>query len=79
MTDEANNNDQSRPSADEGLPQDNVRAPFRLPGFVRREVGLGDVVKAATKSMGLSPCGRCLERAESLNRAFRITPLRKLW
>jgi hypothetical protein len=41
----------------------------RLPGFVSDgDVGLGDVVKRATSSVGVRPCGGCARRAEVLNR-----------
>lgn len=41
----------------------------RLPGFISDEpVGLGDVVKHATSSIGIRPCGPCAERARRLNR-----------
>jgi hypothetical protein len=41
----------------------------RLPGFVSDgDVGLGDVVKRATTSVGVRPCGGCARRAEALNR-----------
>ncbi len=46
------------------------REPYRvrLPGFVRDEdVGLGDVIKRATSSVGITPCGGCKRRAETLN------------
>ncbi len=45
-------------------------APYRvrLPGFVSGEdVGLGDVIKRATSSMGIRPCGGCNRRAATLN------------
>jgi hypothetical protein len=32
--------------------------------------GLGDVVAAATKALGIKPCGGCQKRRERLNRAF---------
>ena len=36
----------------------------RLPLFVSDEpVGLGDVVKRATASIGIKPCGGCADRA----------------
>jgi hypothetical protein len=47
------------------------REPYRvrMPGFVReQEVGLGDVIKRATASAGIRPCGGCLGRAATLNR-----------
>ena len=46
----------------------------RLPGFARdEEIGLGDVIKRATSSIGISPCGGCTRRAETLNRWFVLT------
>lgn len=46
----------------------------RLPGFISDEdVGLGDVVKRATTSVGLRPCGGCARRAEALNRRLVFT------
>ncbi len=41
----------------------------RLPGFVNpeQEVGLGDIIKKATASAGVRPCGGCSQRAETLN------------
>jgi hypothetical protein len=41
----------------------------RLPGFVKEEdIGLGDVIKRATYSAGIRPCGGCEQRAAALNR-----------
>jgi len=31
------------------------------------DVGLGDVVKRVTSSIGIAPCGGCLRRAQALN------------
>ena len=46
----------------------------RLPGFVKdEEVGLGDVVTRATRSLGIRPCGGCGQRAAALNRWVRFT------
>jgi hypothetical protein len=43
----------------------------RLPGFITdEEVGLGDVIKLATSSIGIRPCGGCGRRAAALNRWF---------
>lgn len=40
----------------------------RLPGFVPDEdIGLGDVIKSATSSVGIRPCGDCTKRAAALN------------
>jgi len=45
------------------------RKPFRvhLPGFIREDVGLGEVFKRATSSFGIRPCGGCERRASTLN------------
>lgn len=58
-------------------PDAEARAPrfrVRLPGFVIEEdVGLGDAIKRATASAGITPCGSCRERAAALNRWVRFT------
>ncbi len=41
---------------------------LRLPGFITEDVGLGDVIKRATSSVGIKPCGGCERRAATLNR-----------
>jgi len=49
------------------------RQPYRvrLPGFVTDEdIGLGDVIKRATSSVGIKPCGGCERRAAILNNWF---------
>jgi hypothetical protein len=49
----------------------NERQPFRvrLPGFIGEEqIGLGDVVKRLTYSVGIKPCGGCERRATALSR-----------
>ena len=46
-----------------------ARYRIRLPGFLTdEEVGLGDVIKKATSSAGIKPCGPCQKRAAALNR-----------
>jgi len=48
-----------------------TRKPYRmrLPGFTSgEEVGLGEVIKRATSSIGMQPCGGCERRAAALNR-----------
>jgi hypothetical protein len=46
----------------------------RLPGFVKDEqIGLGDVIKRATYSLGIRPCGGCGQRAATLNRWMVFT------
>ena len=37
---------------------------------LKRDVGLGDVVKRATAAVGIRPCGGCSKRAAALNRAL---------
>jgi len=45
------------------------RHRLRLPGFlIEEEVGLGDLIKKATSSAGIKPCGPCQKRAAALNR-----------
>ena len=47
------------------------RQPYRvrLPGFIGDEdIGLGDVIKRATSSIAIRPCGGCAQRAAALNR-----------
>jgi hypothetical protein len=46
----------------------------RLPGFVKdEEMGLGDVIKRATYSVGIRPCAGCGRRAAALNRWMTFT------
>ena len=47
------------------------RQPYRvrLPGFITdEEIGLGDVIKRATSTIGIMPCDGCAKRAAMLNR-----------
>jgi hypothetical protein len=47
------------------------RQPYRvrLPGFITdEEIGLGDVIKRATSTIGIMPCDGCAKRAALLNR-----------
>jgi len=40
----------------------------RLPGFVsEEEVGLGQIIKRATSSIGIRPCDGCGQRAVALD------------
>jgi hypothetical protein len=48
----------------------NVTNAYRIniPRFITDEdIGLGDVVKRVTSSIGIKPCGGCQRRAERLN------------
>ena len=42
----------------------------RLPGFIHpeQEIGLGEVIKRVTYTMGIKPCAGCEKRAQALNR-----------
>jgi hypothetical protein len=52
------------------------RKPHRLtiPGFISEEVGLGDLIKRVTATVGIRPCGGCLRRAQALNSWMAFTP-----
>jgi hypothetical protein len=42
---------------------------MRLPGFITdREIGLGDIIKRTTYTLGIKPCPSCERRAAALNR-----------
>jgi len=61
----------SRPEPRPGSTPDRERTPYRvrLPGFISdEEVGLGDLVKRTTQTLGITPCGGCHRRAAALNR-----------
>ncbi len=41
----------------------------RLPGFIIDEpIGLGDLIKHTTRTLGIKPCGGCESRATALNK-----------
>jgi hypothetical protein len=51
-----------------------ARRTVRLPVFVSDEpVGLGDVIKRATSTIGIKPCGGCAQRAAWLNSRVAFT------
>jgi hypothetical protein len=55
-----------------------ARHNVRLPGFLTEEsIGLGDLVKKVTYSVGITPCGGCERRASAMNRWMRFGPKRK--
>jgi len=56
-------------SSEPDQPQERQPYRVRLPGFVKdEEIGLGDVFKRVTYSVGIRPCGGCDQRAAALNR-----------
>ena len=63
----------NRGEANRTQTDEEARQPYRvrLPGFITdEEVGLGEVIKRATASAGIRPCGGCDRRAAALNRWF---------
>jgi hypothetical protein len=65
------------PSGDADGQSERIPHRVRLPGFiVRKEIGLGDVIKRATSYVGIKPCGGCERRATALNRRVTFTPRR---
>ena len=51
-----------------------IRIPLRMQ---QPTIGLGDVVKRLTTSVGFRPCSGCQKRAEALNRMVQFTTARK--
>ncbi len=50
----------------------------RLPGFITgEEVGLGEVVKRVTSTLGIKPCGGCQRRAAAWNSRVVFTGRKK--
>jgi hypothetical protein len=48
---------------------------MRIPGFITdTDVGLGDVIKKATSTARIRPCGGCTERAQRLNNWMVFSP-----
>jgi len=64
------------PQQQQPEPED-MRAPTNIAvPFLRRPVGLGDVIAGATQAVGIKPCGGCQKRKEALNRAVQLNPYR---
>jgi hypothetical protein len=56
--------------------ESNDRKPYfvRLPGFIiDEEIGLGDVIKQVTYTMGIQHCTGCQKRASALNARLVFT------
>jgi hypothetical protein len=61
-------------------PDASASRPYRvrLPGFLADEdVGLGEVIKRATATVGVPPCGGCARRAAALDRWLRFSGRRQ--
>jgi len=65
-----------KPAADEAASQTTPRVEdgqarrahrVNLPGFISEDVGLGEIVKRMTATIGIRPCGGCLRRAQVMN------------
>ena len=55
-----------------------ARHNVRLPGFITEDsIGLGDLVRKVTYSIGIKPCDTCEQRAGALNRWMRFGPGRQ--
>jgi hypothetical protein len=63
------------PKQSGGIPRYTVRVPGIV---VRREIGLGDVVKRATYAIGYRPCAGCEQRAAALNRWMAFSGRRRV-
>ncbi len=64
----------SSPGRTRGEHRAGPRFQVRLPRFmIARDVGLGDIVKKGTSSVGVQPCSACRKRAGTLNRLLRFT------
>jgi hypothetical protein len=58
-----------QPTNDRGAEPRHQPYRVRLPGFlIEEEIGLGDVIKRVTHTMGIKPCSGCEQRAAALNR-----------
>jgi hypothetical protein len=42
---------------------------------LQQSIGLGDMIKGATRRLGIDPCRGCEKRAAALNRWIVFTPL----
>lgn len=68
--------DREEPNVEAAAANEIDRKPYRvrLPGFISDEdVGLGEVIKRATSTVGIRPCNSCAERAVRLNRWIAFT------
>ena len=45
----------------------------RVPIEMTEDIGLGDVIKRLTSTLGVEPCGGCERRAAALNRRIIFT------
>jgi hypothetical protein len=57
-----------------GDKDEEIRYHVRLPGFITdTDIGLGDVIKKVTYTVGIQPCAGCEKRAASLNRWMQFS------
>jgi len=65
---------EKEPTEDQSLERQPQPYHVRLPGFlIEGEMGLGDIVKKITYSIGVQPCSGCEKRAAALNRWMRFS------
>lgn len=71
-------NEETKPDEGNQLATESQPHKIRLPGFIiEKEVGMGDVIKRATSTIGIPPCGGCEQRAAWLNQRFVISPWKR--
>ncbi len=63
-----------RSTATEPEPARRAARRVAVPGLAGGEVGLGEVIKRATRAVGIKPCAACQRRAEVLDRWLVLTP-----
>jgi hypothetical protein len=60
---------ETQPTNDRGAEPRRQPHRIRLPGFlIEEDIGLGDVIKRVTYTMGIKSCSGCEQRAAALNR-----------
>jgi len=50
-----------------------ARFVIRLPGLIKDDVGIGDIIKRVTSAVGIPPCGGCEQRARAFNRVVAVS------
>jgi hypothetical protein len=60
--------EKGNPRDEERHGQNRMPHQVRLPGFIKDDaIGLGEVIKRATSTVGIRPCSACGRRATTLN------------
>jgi hypothetical protein len=66
--------DTNKPIEQKSSPESESRFRLKFPYLLKKEIGLGDVVKKTTSAVGIKPCGACQKRAELLNEWMNFRP-----